>query len=179
MNSREVVVSAVFAALYAVGVISLAGTSFLPFQVRFADMLLPLSMLFGWPAIVGVTIGTIVANTVGDAILGPIFPVDVIGGSIANLIGCSAAFAIARRFSGYNLYRALFAGSWIINLTVTFIVGSYLYLFLPFGLASIEAGWLGVFLGSVVAINIMGFGLTMAIYRRSLVSPQIKHLLRL
>ncbi|MBL7118911.1 QueT transporter family protein, partial [Candidatus Bathyarchaeota archaeon] len=43
----EVVMAALFAALYAIGVIALAPISFMIFQVRIADALLPLSILFG------------------------------------------------------------------------------------------------------------------------------------
>ena len=79
-NSISVTLTAVFAAIYAVGVVVLAQISFLPFQVRVADALLPLAMLFGWPAVVGLSLGAFVAN-----IFGGLGPVDMVGGAIAKI----------------------------------------------------------------------------------------------
>jgi len=52
-SSRNLALAAVFAALYAALVVAFAPISNLPIQVRIADVLLPLAILFGWPAIVG------------------------------------------------------------------------------------------------------------------------------
>ncbi len=57
MNTRELTLTAVFAALYAAIVIVLAPISFGPVQLRLADVLIPFSALFGIPAIFGVTLG--------------------------------------------------------------------------------------------------------------------------
>jgi len=54
--------TALLAALYALGVTLLAPISFEIFQIRVADMLLPLAIVFGMPAVVGLSVGTIVAN---------------------------------------------------------------------------------------------------------------------
>lgn len=180
LGSRDVAITGIFAALYAVLVVGLGFVSFLPQQIRFADALLPLTMLLGWPAIVGVTIGAFVAN-----IFGPFGPIDMVGGSIANLVGCTLAYYASRKLIRFNPYRAFFIGSLLTNLTVTFIVGSYLYLFFLwavsplFGLPLLVASWMWIFAGSLVAMNILGITLTTAIYRRSLMSPQIKRLLKL
>ena len=77
----QIVLAAVFAALYAVGVVFWP-ISFQVFQVRVADALLPLAMLFGWPAILGLSLGAFVAN-----IFGGLGPVDMIGGTLDNLNG--------------------------------------------------------------------------------------------
>lgn len=136
--------AAIFAALYAIGVVFLAPISFQLFQVRIADALLPLSILFGWPAVLGLTIGAFVANFFGG--LGP---VDIIGGAFANFVATLAAWKIVQSRS--KLRVALGVASEIA--VITFIVGSYLsYLFgIP-----LEAGWLGVLLGSIVAIGALG-----------------------
>jgi len=143
-HSTTVTFTAVFAALYAVGVVLLAPISFQVFQVRIADALLPLSILFGWPAILGLTLGAFVAN-----LFGGLGPVDVVGGTLANLL------------AGYIAWRiALNSGRWWVLLAVglqvlivTLIVGTYLsYLFaIP-----LQIGWLGVMLGSIVAIGFLG-----------------------
>lgn len=136
--------TATFAALYAVGVIFLAPISFQIVQVRLADALLPLSILFGWPAIIGLTLGAFVANFYGG--LGPI---DIIGGATANFI----ATLLAWRVAGKMNRRRQVLGVIVQIISITLIVGSYLsYLFgMP-----LEAGWLGVLFGSVVAIGILG-----------------------
>jgi len=143
-NSVQAMLTAILAAVYAVGVVFLAPISFQLFQVRVADALLPLAMLFGWPAILGLSIGAFVAN-----VFGGLGPVDMIGGAIANFIATLAAWQIARGRS-----RAwVFVGVAVEIVVVTLIVGSYLsYLFgLP-----IFIGWLGVLLGSLVAIGVVG-----------------------
>jgi uncharacterized membrane protein len=154
-SSIFVTLTAVFAAVYAVGVVVLAQISFLPFQVRVADALLPLAIVFGWPAVVGLSIGAFVANVFGG--LGPI---DMFGGSIANFLATFAAWRIARnRSKAWGLVGVI-----VEILVVTLIVGSYLsYLFaIP-----LEAGWAEVMLGSIIAIGILGSILYFAVKERA------------
>ena len=154
-SSIFVSLTAVFAAVYAVGVVVLAQISFLPFQVRVADALLPLAMVFGWPAVVGLSIGAFVANVFGG--LGPI---DMFGGAMANFIATFAAWRIARnRSKSWGLVGVI-----VEILVVTLIVGSYLsYLFaIP-----LEAGWAEVMLGSIIAIGILGSILYFAVKERA------------
>ena len=153
-DSFELTLAAVFAALYAVGVVVLGPISFQVFQVRVADALLPLCMLFGWPAILGLTLGTIVANLFGG--LGPI---DIVGGGLANLI----AGYVAWRISLNKGKPWLFLGVVSQVIIVTAMVGTYLsYLFgMP-----VEVGLLGVLLGSIVAIGILGSLLLLALSSR-------------
>ena len=150
-DSVSVTLAAVFAALYAVAVVVLGPISFQVFQVRVADALLPLSMLFGWPAILGLTLGTIVANLFGG--LGPI---DIVGGGLANLI----AGYVAWRISLNRGKPWLFLGVVSQVVIITAIVGTYLsYLFgMP-----LEVGLLGVLLGSIVAIGVLGSLLLLAL----------------
>jgi uncharacterized membrane protein len=138
------VFTAGFAALYAVGVIVLAPISFQVFQVRVADALLPLTILFGWPAILGLSLGAFVANMFGG--LGV---VDIVGGSLANLAAGYVAWRIAAGRSRWRIPLAIV----LQVLVVTIIVGTYLsyILALPLGIA-----WLGVLLGSIVAVGFLG-----------------------
>jgi uncharacterized membrane protein len=153
-NSISVTLTAVFAAVYAVGVVFLAPISFQIFQVRVADALLPLSMLFGWPAVLGLTLGAFVANFFGG--LGP---VDMIGGSVANFIATFAAWKIVQKQG--ERWRVV--GVALEVLVISLIVGPYLsyLLAMPLGL-----GVLGVLLGSVVAIGILGSILLFALSRQ-------------
>jgi uncharacterized membrane protein len=143
-NSIYLTLTAVFAAVYAVGVVFLAPISFQVFQVRVADALLPLAMIFGWPAILGLAIGAFVANFFGG--LGP---VDIIGGAAANFIATLVAWRVARQRGR----TWVVVGAALEIVIVTLIVGSYLsYLFgMP-----LTVGWVGVLLGSMVAIGMLG-----------------------
>ena len=133
-----------FAALYTVGVVFLAPISFQAFQVRVADALLPLAIIFGWPAILGLSLGAFVANVYGG--LGP---VDMIGGALANFIATLVAF----RLVTLKGKRWMLVGVGIEVLIVTFVVGSYLSYLLAIPLTM---SWLGVLLGSLVAIGLLG-----------------------
>jgi len=151
IKSRDAAQAGLFAALYALGVVLLAPISFELFQVRVADALLPLSIIFGPPVVVGVTLGNLVAN-----LTSPFGVVDVVGGTAANFVASFMAWKIGSR---------RFRGSWITavlaeNLTVTFIVGTYLSYLIGI---PVETGWLGVFLGSFVAMNVGGYALLKAI----------------
>ena len=160
-TTLSVSLSAISAALYAVGVVALAPISFQVFQVRVADALLPLAILFGWPAVLGFSVGAFVANFFGG--LGV---VDIVGGSVANFLATYTAWKIGRRRS---------KGSWLVAvameiLVVTVIVGSYLsYLFqMP-----LEIGLLGILLGSFVAIGLLGYALLLML-SRPIVTNQLK-----
>lgn len=155
MEVKKITLTSVFASLYAIGVILLAPISFLLFQVRLADALIPLSIIFGWPAVLGVTLGNIVANVYGG--LGYI---DIIGGSIANFIAA---------FVGWKIASRKFTGSWFTatiaqNIIVSSIVGSYLAVLFN---VPLEVGFLGVLLGSIISINVIGYLLVLAIKRSS------------
>ena len=143
--------TAVFAALYAVGVVFLAPISFQVFQVRIADALLPLAMLFGWPVILGLSLGAFVANFFGG--LGPI---DIIGGAVANLLATFVAWKIGHGRRRLNAFAAILLEIVI----VTLIVGTYLSFLIGMPLV---VGLLGVFLGSAIAIGGLGGVLFLAL----------------
>jgi len=146
-------VIAIFAALYAVGVIVLAPISFGIVQVRIADAMLPLSMIFGLPSAVGFGLGCVVANVYGG--LGPI---DIVGGTVANLVACTLAWYIGRKA---NVAKRL-AGAVAIAVSVTLIVGGYLALIFQ---VPVEVSFLGVFIGEAIAVIGIGFLLEEAIHR--------------
>ena len=162
-DSIRVTLAAALAAIYATGVVFLAPISFQIFQVRLADALLPLAILFGWPAVLGLSLGAFIANFFGG--LGPI---DVIGGSVANFIATFLAWQIVRRRGK----RWALVGVAIEVLVVTFIVGPYLsyLLVMPIGV-----GVLGIFLGSLVAIGILGSILFFAISRQRVIRLVTAH----
>ena len=155
-SSTQVVLTAVFAALYALGVIFLAPISFQIFQVRIADALLPLAMIFGWPAVVGLSLGAFVAN-----IFGGLGPIDMFGGALANFIATLTAWRIVKAAGR----RWVLVGSAVEILVVTVIVGTYLSFLLAIPLL---LSWLGILLGSLTAIGALGSILFFALSRKNI-----------
>ncbi|MGD0643537.1 MAG: QueT transporter family protein [Candidatus Bathyarchaeia archaeon] len=155
INTKKLTVITVFASLYAVGVIFLAPISFGVYQVRLADAMLPLSMIFGIPGALGFSLGCIVSNVYGG--LGII---DIVGGATANLVACTLAWYIGRK--GRGIQR--FLGSIAETVIVALIVGGYLSLILQLPL---EITILGVLVGSTIAINVIGFPVEEVIRRIS------------
>jgi len=169
MNTKEISLTAIFAGLYAALVIFLAPSSSSPIQLRIADCLLPLAALFGWPIIWGATLGCLVGNSIGGIIaFGAVNPIDIIFGSIANLIATYVIFTLRRR----KLLGCTF-GSVIIGL----IVGGYLWLFLPapeisgFSLPAWAAMIISITISNLVAVALIGYTLLLAISRPSVIEP--------
>ncbi len=165
MRTREAAVSVLLAALYAGGVIALPGLSFEVTQVRFSDALLPLSMVFGMPAVVGLTVGTFIAN-----IFSPFGVVDLLGGTLTNLIATYLAWKMVKNFT--------FRGRWLFSaavqvLLITFIVGTYIQAFvripdtsiMGFTIPGIAFSWFGVFVGSVISVIVIGYPVAKAVAR--------------
>lgn len=151
MKTKEVSLIAVIASLYSAMVIVLAPISFGPVQLRLADVLIPLAALFGLPAIYGVTIGALVANTYWF-----MSPIDVVFGALANLV------------AGYIIHRYkenLILASAMASVAIGVIVGGYLWMFFPppsiLGLQF--PAWLGmvisVSLSSFVVVTVLGVAL--------------------
>ena len=153
-TTRNVALAALLAALYGAYVLYFGFISFGPLQFRLVDALLPLSILFGPPAIVGVTIGCFIGNALGPN-LGVI---DIVGGPTANFLAATLAWLITRK---------KFRGSWPLAvaleiLVVAVIVGTYVVI-----LTGVPAwlGW-GEFLASeIVPIGIIGYPLLKSVAR--------------
>lgn len=160
-DTVDLALVAVFAALYAVGVVLLAPISFGVYQIRVADALLPLSMIFGIPVALGTGLGCIVANVYGGLGI-----VDIIGGAIANFVACTLAWYIGR-----NGITRRFVGSFVETAVITAIVGGYLALIFQ---VPVEIGLFGVFVGSIVAINILGFALLEVLHRSGIAKKYAK-----
>jgi len=159
-RSRNLALAALFAALYAALVIGLAPISNLPIQVRIADALMPLAILFGWPAILGLGIGTVVGNSAADSITG--FPsasigLDIVGGSLVNLLAGFLAWKIGQRsWRIWNRNASWFIATVIETALISLVVGGYLSFVFSIPL---DLSILGILAGEVVAINIGGFTL--------------------
>ena len=157
-RSKNLALAAVFGALYAALVIGFAPISNLPIQVRVADALMPLAILFGWPAILGLGIGTVVGNFAADSITG--FPsasigLDIAGGSLVNLLAGFLAWKIGQR--GWRIRNwnvSWFVATLVETALISVVVGGYLSVAFSIPLA---LSILGILAGEVVAINMGGF----------------------
>ncbi len=113
--------------------------------MRVADALIPMSMLYGWPVVVGVTLGCVVSNMFSPM---PSILVDITLGSLANLVASVLAWKIL------SWRRNEFLGCSIATATLTFIVGTYLAKItgIPY-----RVWWFSIFIGSVISINVLGY----------------------
>ena len=167
MDIKDISLATIFASLYAVLIIFLAPISFGPIQLRIADSLIPLAALFGWPVVVGVTIGCFVGNAYYW--LGAY---DVIFGPLANLVAASVILLLGKR----RLLGCVF-GALIIGV----IVGGYLWLFFPppdfFGssLPMWMAMMFSITLSSLITIAGIGYGLLNLLIRTKFVQALKSH----
>ncbi len=175
---RDLTLASVFAALYAVLVVAFAGNSFLPVQLRVADMLMPLVILFGWPVALGLGIGALVGNFAGETLLGFQFSsiaVDMIFGGITNLLAGIVAWQIGRRgWTRLGRNKVWFLATSAETVIISLVVGSYLYIilgipaeiiFYGFTFSGLLASIAGIAVGSIVAINILGYVLLLGLAR--------------
>ena len=175
---RDLTLASVFAALYAVLVVAFAGNSFLPIQLRVADMLMPLAILFGWPVALGLGIGALVGNFAGETLLGFQFSsiaVDMIFGGITNLLAGIVAWQIGRRgWTRLGRNKVWFLATSAETVIISLVVGSYLYIilgipaeiiFYGFTFSGLLASIAGIAVGSIVAINVLGYVLLLGLAR--------------
>jgi uncharacterized membrane protein len=166
-GSKDITLTAVFAALYAtinVLQMSIIGnpTIFGPIQLRISDCLIALTVLFGWPAVGGVTLGCFLTNAY--YFLGP---QDVVFGPIANLIAASVILLLRR-----HRFFACVAGA----LPIGFVVGAYLPIFFrPPAVLSALPVWaamiLSITVSSLISIAGIGYLLLSAIERSGVIEP--------
>ena len=125
----------------------------MPIQVRVADALLPLEIIFGMPAIIGLSLGTVVAN-----IFGGLGFIDIIGGTVANFIAAYVAWKLCRRNK-----VPFIVGIACQVVIVSMIVGVYIsYLFeLP-----LIVGITDIFIGTFLAVGVLGSVLVVIIKNR-------------
>ena len=163
MKTTSIMLTAAFAALYAVLVLIFAGISFGVVQIRIADALIPLSMIFGWPVVCGVTIGCAIANIATPL---PSVVTDVTLGSIANFI----ASLLAWRINSWKSGRASeLLGCLVAIVVVTFVVGTYLAIIT---IMDYWIWWASVGIGSIISIGILGFILVNLLRSLRIIRPR-------
>jgi uncharacterized membrane protein len=166
-DSRDIALTAVFAALYVViNVLQMVSvgnpTVYGPVQLRVADLLIALAAMLGLPVVAGVTVGCLLTNAyyfigVQDVLFGP----------IANLIAASTIFLLRK-----HRFVACIAGA----LPIGVIVGGYLWLFFPppdllNSLPAWAAMIASITISSLIAIAGFGYLLLSALSRPSILEP--------
>ena len=115
LDSKDLALTVVFAALYATLVIVQGQSAAATIQLRIADCLIPLCALFGWPAIVGVTAGALAGNMFTSLPMSN-GVYDVVFGPFANLLAGIIIFLFRKR-------RLI--GCVLASVEIGLVVGSY------------------------------------------------------
>jgi uncharacterized membrane protein len=105
----------VLAAVYASLVLLLPGISYGPVQVRVADILSPLPYIMGFESVIGLTVGTLIAN-----IFSPYGFLDVVVGTLCTLTYTLVDWALGRRV-GYKKWMLP-----VIAVVNSLVVGFYI-----------------------------------------------------
>ena len=141
--------TAVIAAGYAAVTILIAPIAYGPIQFRISDVLMPIPYIpyFGLSGVIGITIGTLIAN-----VISPYGFWDIVLGTLANLISGIGSY-YARRIPNKLIGRII--AVLIPVFVVTFLIG-YILLTIIVGLPLlISVG--GVFVGELVTAGIGGY----------------------
>jgi uncharacterized membrane protein len=169
-DSRDLALTAVFTALYAainiIQTLSPFGNPSIygPLQLRISDFLIALAALLGLPVVLGVTFGCVVVNA-----LGPIGPIDIVFGSLANLVAATLVMLLRSR-----KLLACITGALPVGIIVG---GGYLWMFYPppQELALIEASWaamlISILISSFVTVTVLGYIVLRALSRPNIIEP--------
>lgn len=172
--SYKIAIVAIIGALYTVLVWFLPYLSFAIWQVRIADCLIPQVFILGWPCIGGITLGGFIGNLASP------YPIDPIVGPLANFLAGLAGYLIEKRNNSTGLLRIIrtqFA-IFVQTLINTFVVGTILAVVTsmeigdPISLPILISWWIGIFIGSLIAMNILGFLLFEALRKTQLFEVQ-------
>jgi uncharacterized membrane protein len=173
-DTRDITLTATFAALYAVinllqSVSPIGNPSIYgPIQLRLSDFLIALAALFGLPVAFGVTVGCAVVN-----VFGPIGFIDVIFGSLANLIAASLVMLLRK-----HKLLACVVGALSIGVIVG---GGYLWVFYPYQPAELAflPVWtttlISILVSSLIAIAIIGYMVLQILSRPGIIEPLKSH----
>jgi len=170
LDSRDLTLTAVFAALYAVinlvqalspfGNPSIYG----PVQLRVSDFLIALAALLGLPVVIGVTVGCALVN-----VFGPIGPVDIVFGSLANLVATSLVVWLRKK-----QLLACILGAFPIGIIVG---GGYLWIFFPYQPAELAflpafiTTFISILISSLIAVAVIGYIVLRILGRPNIIEP--------
>ena len=147
--STPLVKSAIIAAGYAAITILIAPIAYGPYQFRISDVLMPIPYLpyFGISGIIGITVGTLIAN-----LISPYSFWDVILGTLANLISGTGSY-LAWRMPNKTIGKLIAV---VIPVVVVTVLIGYVLLHVIFGVPF----WVaisGIFISETVTAGIGGY----------------------
>ncbi|MHA1839972.1 MAG: QueT transporter family protein [Candidatus Ranarchaeia archaeon] len=151
-NSVFIVLVMIFAAIYAAITMTFAPISYLNFQIRVSEIVIAFIPFYGWPAVLGLTLGTFISNTIS-----PLGVIDLLVGTMATFLGCIPIYLGRRRpwsvILGFFAYAVIVSALVALELTII--------LALPFEIMFIE-----VLVGEIIASGI-GASIVYSILRKT------------
>ena len=146
---RQFSFAIVMAALYAVLTVGLGPLGYSWIQIRLSEALTPLPFLFGLPAVIGLTLGCVVAN-----IFSPVGLTDMVFGPLLTLLAAVLAWK-------FNFGKRLLACIYPVVINA-FGVSAYLA-----GISNVPYAWsvLAVGAGEAISAILVGYPLLRAIER--------------
>jgi uncharacterized membrane protein len=151
IQTKELAIIAIYAALYAVLVNVLPGFSFGPLNLRVADALLGAVPVLGMAGVLGHTLGVFVGN-----LPSPLGPIDLLNTIPSFAMAYVVYYVYKRTQNDYALIGALIAYSAVLGTTVGWMLSAPFNIWLPLSI-------LYVFLGNLVVSVVGGFALFKAL----------------
>ncbi|MEM4965859.1 MAG: QueT transporter family protein [Sulfolobales archaeon] len=155
----DLVRAGIVTVLYAGLTLVLQPISYGPVQVRISDALsiLPYIPWYGFNAVIGLTLGTLIANMIS-----PYGFYDMILGTLTNLIYSLIAWVLGR-----ILYPSLWGMVIVVleEIIITAFMIGYVLLHIIYQVP-LEIAFLGVLIGSCISQGVLGFSLGLLITRR-------------
>ncbi len=121
IQSKDITLIGLYAALYAALVVVLGGFSYGPIQVRIADSLLAVVPLLGLPGVLGHTLGVFIANMFSTAGL-----IDLLNTIPSFVMSFVVYYVYKRTQNDYTVIGTCIAYSIVLGITVGWML-SYLY----------------------------------------------------
>lgn len=149
LSSREISLAISLAAIYAFSTVILGSFGYSWIQVRISEALTPLPYLFGLPAVLGLTLGVVIAN-----FFSPVGLPDIIFGPLLTLIAAVLSWK-------FNFGRRSVACVYPIVVNA-FGVSAYIAGFygVPYAMSVLSIG-----VGEFIAVVLLGYPLLKAVER--------------
>jgi len=140
MNTKKLCISIMFAVIYVALTVVFRPISFLQIQVRVANLLLALIPLFGFPSVIGISLGVGIAN-LGS----PLGLIDMIS-VVPTFLGAVVIYKVSQKsvLVGLILYNLIIASWLVFMLNFLFsvpILVTYLHLIVGLSIANIGIGY--------------------------------------
>jgi uncharacterized membrane protein len=121
IQSKDLAIISIYAALYAALVIFLPGLSYGPLQVRIADALVAVVPLLGMAGVLGHTLGVFIAN-----LFSPVGPIDLLNTIPSFAMAFIVYYAYKRTSNDFTVIGTCIAYSAVLGVTVGWML-SYLF----------------------------------------------------